>query len=129
MTITDHPLKYTDTHEWVKLEDQIATVGISDHAQTLLGDVVYVELPEVGQSLQQGDEAGILESVKAASDLYVPISGEVVEINTELDEHPEHINQSPLDKGWLYRLKPLNPNEADQLLSSQEYQQRIEHDG
>ena len=126
MSTIEQTVKYTDSHEWVKIDDDIATVGISDHAQTLLGDLVYVELPEIGVSFNQGDEAGVVESVKAASDIYAPISGEVIEINKALENSPELINESPYHEGWLYRIKFSDPNEIAKLLSPKDYQDGVE---
>ncbi len=116
-------LKYLATHEWVRLaEDGTATVGISDHAQEALGDVVYVELPDVGQELEAGAEAAVVESVKAASDVYAPISGTVIEINEALEEGPEKVNESPYGDGWFFRIQPGNTSELDQLLNAAAYQ-------
>jgi len=126
-TIIEPSVKYTDSHEWVKIDKNIATVGISDHAQSLLGDLVYVELPSIGTTFQKGEEAGVVESVKAASDLYVPISGEVIEINHALENQPELINQSPYDKGWLYRIKVSDITEMTTLLSPEDYKVGVQN--
>lgn len=118
-------LKYTESHEWLRLEDDgLVTVGISDHAQELLGDLVYVELPEVGLEFVAGDESCVVESVKAASDVYMPISGEIMEVNEALADEPEIINSSPYDNGWLFRVKP-SANELDDLMDADTYSAEI----
>ena len=114
-------LKYASTHEWVKLEGDIAIVGITDHAQELLGELVYVELPETGLEVESGDTAAVVESVKAASDVYAPISGEIVEVNDSVDETPETINESAFEAGWLFKMKVANPDEVDALMSAAAY--------
>ncbi len=121
-------LKYASSHEWVRVEGDIATVGITDHAQDALGDVVYVELPEVGDHLDAGDEAGVVESVKAASDIYSPISGEVIEINEELADSPETINKDAYHDGWFYKLRISDADELEDLLTAEEYQASVEED-
>ncbi len=121
-------LKYLSTHEWVLIEDDMATVGITDHAQEALGDLVYVELPEVGSSIAAGDSVGVIESVKAASDTYAPISGEVVEINEELEGAPERINGDPYGDGWMYKVKMEDPEEVSDLLDAEAYTESIEED-
>src|SRR5690554_5621210 len=113
-------LKYLSSHEWVRVEGDIATIGITDHAQDALGDVVYVELPEIGDTLDAGDEAGVVESVKAASDIYSPVSGEVIAINEELADEPEIINSDPYHDGWFYKLRMSDATELDDLLSDEE---------
>jgi glycine cleavage system H protein len=113
-------LKYSKTHEWVRQDEEFFTVGITDHAQTMLGDLVYVELPEVEITLETGQECAVVESVKAAADVYSPISGEVIEINETLLEHPQLINEDPYGKGWLFRIRPFE-NETIQLLTPEEY--------
>ncbi len=119
-------LKYTDSHEWLRTEDDgLITVGISDHAQALLGDLVFVELPEAGTEFVAGDECCVVESVKAASDVYMPISGEIVEVNAALADEPEIINSSPYDGGWLFKVKP-SANELDDLMDADAYQAEIE---
>lgn len=116
-------LKYASSHEWARLEeDGTITVGISDHAQEALGDVVFVELPEVGSTLAAGDEAGVVESVKAASDIYSPVGGEVVAINDRLEDEPETVNADPYSDGWFFRLKPTDASELEELLSADDYQ-------
>lgn len=120
-------LKYLSSHEWARLEeDGTVTVGISDHAQDALGDVVYVETPEVGTNLAAGDEAGVVESVKAASDIYAPVSGEVVAINESLEDAPETVNGSPYDEGWMFRIKPSDVSELDNMLDADAYRAESE---
>lgn len=122
-------LRFTDQHEWARKEDDgTVTVGVSWHAQDLLGDVVYVELPEPGEEVTAGDDFGVVESVKAASDLYSPVSGEVVAVNEDLDDSPELINESPYEDGWIIRVKPSDADELDELMSADEYASFIESD-
>ncbi|MGD9660102.1 MAG: glycine cleavage system protein GcvH [Porticoccaceae bacterium] len=120
-------LKYLETHEWVRNEgDGIATIGITDHAQDSLGDVVFVELPEVGTVLAAGDESAVVESVKAASDIYAPVSGEVIAINGQLEDEPETVNGSPYGDGWFYKVKMSDPSELEGLLDAEGYQEVAE---
>lgn len=120
-------LKYLPSHEWARVEsDGTVTVGISDHAQEALGDVVYVETPEVGTELSAGDEAGVVESVKAASDIFSPVSGEVIAVNEALEEAPETVNASPYDDGWFFRVKPSDLSELEDALDADGYRQVIE---
>lgn len=119
-------LKYMSSHEWVRLEDGIATVGISDHAQDALGDLVYVELPEVGTEVGQGDEAGVVESVKAASDIYAPVSGEIIEVNESLEDEPEKVNDEPYAEGWIFKVKVSDAHELDGLLSADDYSAKLD---
>lgn len=122
MSESPENLKYLSSHEWVKLEDDgTVTVGISDHAQDLLGDIVFVELPEVGQRLGAEEEAAVVESVKAASDIFSPIGGEVTEINEKLLEAPDLINGSPYEDGWFFKMQPDDLESLNTLLSSEEY--------
>ncbi|MBS1269699.1 MAG: Glycine cleavage system H protein [Gammaproteobacteria bacterium] len=122
-------LRYTKSHEWVRrMENGHFEVGITDHAQDQLGDMVFMELPEVGSTLGAGDECAVVESVKAASDVYNPINGEIVEANTALDEYPELVNQSPYADGWLFRLKPDDGNDWDELLDADAYREIAESD-
>jgi len=115
-------LRYRDTHEWVRLEDDgSVVVGISDHAQAALGDMVFVELPEPGMSYAQGDACAVVESVKAASDIYAPISGEIIEFNRALEDDPALVNSDPYGDGWLFTVNPDNPDEIDGLLTAAEY--------
>lgn len=125
MNIPTH-LKYTKSHEWVKLEeDGTAIIGITHHAQELLGDMVFVEIPQVGRHLKQGEECAVVESVKAAADVYAPISGEVITTNPEIESAPEKINQDTYS-AWLYKLKPSNTADLSKLLDSTEYQKVLE---
>ena len=120
-------LKYVASHEWLRLEaDGTVTVGITEHAQELLGDIVFVELPEVGANLAAEEQAGVVESVKAASDVYAPIAGEVVEINQALVDAPEMANSEPYGAGWFFKVKPANPADLDGLLSAEQYAAEIE---
>lgn len=114
-------LKYASSHEWARLEGDTVTVGISDHAQEALGDVVYVELPEVGDIINAGDEAGVVESVKAASDIYAPVTGVVIAINEDLEDAPETINMDAYNDGWFFKLKMSDPVEMDDLLDADAY--------
>ncbi|MEJ5033176.1 glycine cleavage system protein GcvH [Acinetobacter sp. MYb177] len=120
----NHPseLKYASTHEWVRIEGDIVVTGISDHAQDALGDLVYVETPEVGQQITAGEQAGVVESVKTASDIHAPVSGTVVEINANLEDDPDFVNDDPYGKGWIYKIKPDNIADVEQLLSSTAYE-------
>ena len=120
-------LKFLSSHEWARVEsDGIITIGISDHAQDLLGDIVFVELPEVGQSVDAENDTAIVESVKAASDIYSPLSGEVIEVNSLLEDQPEIINSSPYEDGWFYKLTPSDLGELDNLLSPEDYSEVCE---
>ncbi|HEY9135224.1 MAG TPA: glycine cleavage system protein GcvH [Pseudomonadales bacterium] len=119
-------LKYLSTHEWVRVEGDVATVGITDHAQNAMGDLVYVEVPEVGQQLSAGDEAGVVESVKAASDIYAPVSGEVVAVNEGLEDEPEWVNTNPYGDGWMFQIKMSDPSDLDSLLDSEAYQHQVD---
>ncbi len=123
-------LKYLPSHEWARVEeDGTVTVGITDHAQESLGDVVYVETPEVGSKVNVGEEAGVVESVKAASDIFSPISGEVIAINEALEDAPETVNESPYDEGWFYRVKPTDLTELDDALDMDGYKAAMESEG
>ncbi|MCH8542451.1 MAG: glycine cleavage system protein GcvH [Alcanivorax sp.] len=120
-------LRYATSHEWVRLEDDgTAYVGISDHAQDAMGDLVYVELPDVGQQLEVTDEAGVVESVKAASDIYAPVSGEIVAINEALEDTPELVNQDPYGDGWLFQIRLNDKSELEQLLSADDYRTQLD---
>ncbi len=126
MTSTPDDLHYAETHEWARLEDDgLVSVGISDHAQEALGDIVYVEVPEIGAHLSAGEQAGVVESVKAASDIYSPMQGEVVEVNENLEDQPETVNGSPYEDGWIFRLKP-DANDFSHLLDAEAYIQQCE---
>jgi glycine cleavage system H protein len=127
MSQTPQELKYASSHEWARLEDDgTVTVGITDHAQGALGDVVFVELPEIGVVLAAADDAGVVESVKAASDIYAPVGGEVIEINDKLEDEPELVNTDPYHEGWFFKLQPADVNELDSLLSAGDYQQQCD---
>jgi glycine cleavage system H protein len=120
-------LKYARSHEWARLEeDGTVTVGITDHAQDALGDVVFVEHPEVGQPLVAESEAGVVESVKAASDIYAPVTGRVIAVNTALTDAPETVNQDPYGGGWFFKLEPDDPAELDELLDADGYAEFLE---
>ena len=122
-------LNYTKSHQWVRDEDDgTETIGITDHAQELLGDLVFVELPEVGTEMSVDDAACVVESVKAASDVYMPVSGEVIEVNDQLADAPETINDSPYDDGWLIRVKMSNPDELEDLMDADTYDAEIAED-
>lgn len=112
---------YTQDHEWIAVEGEIGTVGITDHAQEQLGDVVFVELPDVGESYSQGDEVGTVESVKAASELYAPVSGEVTEVNEELGDEPAKVNQDPTGEGWMYKVRLADTSELNDLMDADAY--------
>ena len=122
----DADAKYLKSHEWARREGELIVCGISDHAQDSLSDVVYVELPAVGDSLNKGDTFGVVESVKAASDLYMPMSGEITETNEKLEDEPELVNSDPYGEGWMLKFKPTNPVEWDSLLSSADYEKVAE---
>ena len=115
-------MKYTKEHEWVKVEGDTATVGITKHAAEQLGDVVFVETPEVGATLEQGGESGVVESVKAASDVYAPVSGEVTEVNEVLSDDPGKVNADPEGDGWFYKVKLTNPDELNELMDAAAYE-------
>ena len=116
-------LKYTRDHEWVRLEDDgTVTMGITDHAQQALGELVFVELPEQAQPLTSGEACAVVESVKAASDVYAPLSGSVAEVNAGLDGEPERVNGSPYEDGWLLRIEPTDPSELDELMDAEAYE-------
>ena len=117
------PIRYTREHEWLRLEGDIATVGISDYAQEQLGDVVFVELPEVGKLLAKGGDAAVVESVKAASEIYAPVSGEVVEVNGALADEPGAVNSDPEGEGWFLKLKIADPAEVEALMTIDAYQE------
>lgn len=114
-------LKYTKEHEWLRIEGDTATVGVTDFAQDQLTDIVFVELPEVGRTVKAGDATAVLESVKSVADVYAPVAGEVVAVNSDLEAHPEYVNESPYEKGWLFRLKSSGMNGAE-LLDAKAYQ-------
>lgn len=122
-------LKYASSHEWVLLDDEgVATVGISDHAQDALGDIVFVELPEVGAEVNAKDEVAVVESVKAASDIYSPLSGEIVAVNEALVDAPETVNGQPYDAGWFYKIKISDETELDELMDAEAYSDHCDDD-
>jgi glycine cleavage system H protein len=121
-------LKFLSSHEWVLVDEGVATVGVSDHAQELLGDLVYVELPETGSTVAAGDSVGVIESVKAASDTYAPISGEIIEVNGDLEDAPERINVDPYGDGWMYKISIEDPEELENLLDAGAYSESIDDD-
>ena len=118
-------LKYTKDHEWARIEGDVATVGITDYAQSELGDIVYVELPEIGKKTKQADSFGTIEAVKAVSDLFAPLSGEIIEINHHLSDQPEVINKDPYGAGWLVKIKVSNKSEIAKLLDKTKYEELI----
>jgi glycine cleavage system H protein len=122
--VSDLPseLQYTATHEWIRVEDDHSvTIGITDHAQDLLGDIVFIELPEEGSTVAAKDELSVIESVKAASDIYAPVSGEIIAVNEDLADAPETVNSSPYGEGWICRILPSNPAELEELLDADTY--------
>ena len=128
MSETPETLNYSKTHEWARLDDDgTVLVGISDHAQDSLGDVVYVELPEIGEEVTSGQEVAVVESVKAASDIYTPVSGEIVAVNELLTDAPETINQSPYEEGWIFRIRLINNAELDDLLDAEGYSKFLQN--
>ncbi|MDZ7814741.1 MAG: glycine cleavage system protein GcvH [Planctomycetota bacterium] len=118
-------LKYTKSHEWIRVEGDIAVVGITHHAQHELGDIVFVELPEVGDEFETEDECATIESVKAASDIYCPVSGKVVEVNENLEDAPETINNSPYEDGWLFKVEMTDSSQLGALMTAEEYNEEI----
>jgi len=116
-------LRYAETHEWVRLEGDVATIGITDHAQSELTDLVYVELPEVGKALGDGDESATVESVKTASDIYAPLAGTVIEINLALEDTPGTVNDDPYGEGWIYKLRVDEPSAIEDLMDSESYRE------
>lgn len=126
MSKTPAELKYASSHEWVRVDGDIATVGITDHAQDALGDLVYVELPEVGDTVAAQDEAGVVESVKAASDIYAPVSGEIIAVNEALTDSPEIVNSDPYHDGWMYKIRMSDVAELEDLLSAEDYDAQVE---
>ncbi len=120
---------YTEDHEWIKVEGNIGTVGITDYAQKQLGDIVYVELPEVDDEFDKGEEVATVESVKAASPVMIPVSGKIVEINEELEDAPETVNQDPHGKGWFFKVEISDESELDGLMSAEQYEEYIKAEG
>lgn len=125
MSAVPEELRFMPSHEWVRVEDDIATVGITDFAQTLLGELVYVELPDVGDVIDQGEDCAVVESVKAASDVYCPLSGEILEINEALADEPELVNDDPYGNGWLFKIQVDDLNQLEELLTPEEYQKQV----
>lgn len=119
-------IRYTDQHEWVRVDGDIATIGITDYAQEQLGDVVFVELPEVGKELAAGDEAAVVESVKAASEVYSPVSGEVVDVNGDIETTPAGVNEDAMGDGWFVKLRLSDPSELDKLMDEAAYNEFVE---
>ena len=128
MNETPSDLKFLDSHEWIKVDDNTVIVGISDHAQNELGEVVFVELPAIGDEFVSGDEVAVVESVKSASEVYTPISGEVIEVNDTLEENPELVNTSPYEEGWFFKLKVSDENlrSIDSLMTAEEYSSMLD---
>ena len=128
MNETPSDLKFLDSHEWIKVDENTVIVGISDHAQNELGEVVFVELPAIGDEFVSGDEAAVVESVKAASEVYTPLSGEVIEVNEALEENPELVNTSPYEDGWFFKLKVSDENlvSIDSLMTAEEYSSMLD---
>jgi glycine cleavage system H protein len=120
---------YSKDHEWVLVQEDVATIGITDYAQHELGDVVYVDLPEVGDTFEANEPFGSVESVKAVSEIFCPIAGEVIEVNSKLEESPELINQSPHEKAWMIKIRISNPEELKEMLSSEEYEEYLQEQG
>jgi glycine cleavage system H protein len=129
MASIPNDLKYSKTHEWVRVEGDVATIGISDHAQAELGDIVYLDLPEVGRMLSHDDQFGEVESVKAVSELYTPVSGVVVETNTDITQTTEVVNEDPYGKGWLIRVRMNTPGELADLMDAGDYARFAEEEG
>lgn len=129
MSNVPNELKYASSHEWIRNEgDGVYTVGITEHAQELLGDMVFVELPEVGDNVSAGDDVAVAESVKAASDIYAPIAGEILSVNEELEDSPELVNSDPYGDGWLFKIKADDESELESLLDAEGYSASIEED-
>ena len=118
-----HELKYTKTHEWIRIDEEgNYTIGITDHAQSLLGDMVFIELPDVADEFEAGEECGVVESVKAASDLYCPVTGEIIAVNENLDDSPELVNNDPFVEGWLFKIRPAENCELKEVMDAAEYE-------
>ncbi|MDP0491838.1 MAG: glycine cleavage system protein GcvH [Verrucomicrobiota bacterium JB023] len=118
-------LRYTEEHEWIRVADGIATVGITDHAQEELSDVVFVELPEIGREVEEGEAIAVVESVKAASDIYAPLNGEITEVNNGLEEEPSLINEEPYEGGWLFKVKVADNEQVEGLLDADAYEEHL----
>jgi glycine cleavage system H protein len=119
-------LKYTESHEWIRAEGEIGTVGITDFAQDSLGDIVFLELPKLGSSFQQGETVGVVESVKTVSDILAPVSGEITEVNSALEANPDSVNKDPYGAGWLFKIKLASSDEMTSLLNSSDYMTKVE---
>lgn len=119
-------IRFTDQHEWVRVDGDIATIGITDYAQEQLGDVVYVELPEVGKTIEAGDEAAVVESVKAASEVYTPVSGEVIDVNSDIETTPAGVNEDAMGDGWFVKLRMSDPSELEKLMDETAYKEFVE---
>ena len=119
-------IRFTDQHEWVRIDGDIATIGITDYAQEQLGDVVYVELPEVGKTIEAGDEAAVVESVKAASEVYTPVSGEVIDVNSDIEATPAGVNEDAMGDGWFVKLRMADPSELEKLMDETAYKEFVE---
>ena len=122
-------LRFTEDHEWLRVEGDIATVGITDYAQEQLGDLVFVEVPDVGKELGKGDDAAVIESVKAASEIYAPVAGEVTEVNEALADNPSLVNEDPEGKGWFYKMRIKDPSELETLMDKAAYDAHVESQG
>ena len=125
---TPGDLYYAETHEWLRLDDGVAVVGITDFAQSQLSDVTFVELPDVGREVEAGDEIAVVESVKAASDIYAPVAGTIVEVNGDLEDSPDLINNSPFEDGWLFKIELRKEEDVDNLMSAEEYAELCEEE-
>ncbi|MDO8838741.1 MAG: glycine cleavage system protein GcvH [Parvibaculum sp.] len=119
-------IRFTDQHEWVRVDGDIATIGITDYAQEQLGDVVYVELPEIGKTIEAGDEAAVVESVKAASEVYTPVSGEVIDVNSDIEATPAGVNEDAMGDGWFVKLRMSDPAEFEKLMDENAYKEFVE---
>lgn len=128
MSVAPKELRYSEEHEWLKIEGEKVRIGITDFAQEELGDIVFVELPEVGTTVSADDPFGSVESVKTVSELYAPVSGKIVEINEELVENPEYVNESAYDKAWMVVIEPIDMNEIEQLMTAEQYEELINED-
>jgi len=119
-------MKFTESHEWIKVEGDLGTVGVTDHAQEELGDIVYVELPTIGKTVKAGEEIAVLESTKAAADIYAPVSGEIIEVNKALEDNSDLVNSSPQEKGWLFKIKVSDTSELSALMDAADYNKQIQ---
>ena len=124
--MTPNDRKYTKSHEWIKVDGDMAVVGITDHAQEELGDITFVELPEVDDEVSRGDDCAEIESVKAASEIFAPLSGVIAEVNEDLEDNPETVNQSPYDKGWIFKIKDYDKGQLEELLDAAAYEKVVE---